>query len=129
MTGTPTGDNCDVDATGNSGCGVTSNDASSYGPTFNAAGGGFYAMERSDAGVKVWFWSRNSGSIPSDVLNGATSVDTDNWGTPFADFPSASCDMSSHFGPHNIIINLTFCEYNVPTSYGPDGLTGVLGRR
>ena len=99
MTGTSTGDNCDVDATGNSGCGVTSNDASSYGPTFNAAGGGFYAMERSDAGVKVWFWSRNSGSIPSDVLNGATSVDTDNWGTPFADFPSTSCDMSSHFGP------------------------------
>ena len=113
MTGTSTGDNCDVDATGNSGCGVTSNDASSYGPTFNAAGGGFYAMERSDAGVKVWFWSRNSGSIPSDVLNGATSVDTDNWGTPFADFPSASCDMSSHFGPHNIIINLTFCECDV----------------
>ncbi|TBU39650.1 hypothetical protein BD309DRAFT_1050607 [Dichomitus squalens] len=85
MAGTSTDDNCDVNATGNSGCGVKINDASSYGPTFNAVGGGFCAMERSDAGVKVWLWSRNSGSIPSDVLGGATSVDTDNWGTPLAD--------------------------------------------
>ncbi|TBU22209.1 endo-1,3(4)-beta-glucanase-like protein [Dichomitus squalens] len=124
MTGTSTGDNCDVNATGNSGCGVKSNDASSYGPTFNAAGGGFYAMERSDAGVKVWFWSRNSGSIPSDVLSGATSVDTDDWGTPFADFPSTSCDMASHFGPHNIVINLTFCGDWAGAVFEADGCPG-----
>ncbi|EJF56125.1 endo-beta-glucanase [Dichomitus squalens LYAD-421 SS1] len=124
MTGTSVGDNCDVNATGNSGCGVTSNDASSYGPAFNAAGGGFYAMERSDAGVKVWFWSRNSGAIPSDVLGGATSVDTDNWGTPFADFPSASCDMASHFGPHNIVINLTFCGDWAGAVFAADGCPG-----
>ncbi len=31
-------------------------------------------------------------------------------GTPFAFFPSTSCDIDSHFGPHNIIINLTLCK-------------------
>ena len=110
MTGTSTGDNCDVNATGNSGCGVTSNDASSYGPTFNAAGGGFYAMERSERGVKVWFWPRHAKHIPHDIRTGAYEVNTDHWGTPIADFPSTDCDMDSHFGPHNIVINLTFCE-------------------
>ena len=110
MTGTSVGDSCDVAATGNGGCGVSSNDAKSYGPAFNKAGGGFYAMERSDAGVKIWFWRRSSCKVPSEVLSGAKEINTDKWGTPFAAFPSDSCDMESHFGPHSIIINLTLCE-------------------
>lgn len=75
-------------------------------------------MERSNSGVKIWFWSR-WGAVPQDVANGATSVNTDNWGTPFADFPSTTCDVS-HFGPHNIVINLTFCGY-----FDLDGLRDV----
>lgn len=69
-------------------------------------------MERSDSDVKVWFWSRNS-NVPSDVSSGATTINTDNWGEPFAYFPDTSCDIDSHFGEQNIIINLTFCEYPV----------------
>ena len=114
MGGTSVGDNCDVAATGNGGCGVSSNDTKSYGPAFNKAGGGFYAMERGDAGVKIWFWRRSSCKIPSEVLSGATQIDTDKWGTPFAIFPSNSCDMDSHFGQHSIIINLTLCKSSKP---------------
>ena len=84
--------------------------ADSYGPAFNANGGGFYAMERSERGVKVWFWPRHAKHIPHDIRTGAYEVNTDHWGTPIADFPSTDCDMDSHFGPHNIVINLTFCE-------------------
>ncbi len=84
--------------------------ANSYGPAFNANGGGFYAMERSEKGVKIWFWPRHSRHIPRDVRHGEREVDTSRWGTPVADFPSTDCDMDSHFGPHNIVINLTFCE-------------------
>ncbi|KAI1790892.1 endo-beta-glucanase [Ganoderma leucocontextum] len=126
MTGTSVLTDCDVYATDNSGCSVLSSDATSYGPTFNTNGGGFYAMERSDAGVKIWFWPRGSSSIPSDVSSGATSVDTDNWGTPFADFPSTDCDMTSHFGPHNIVINLTFCGTwaGIASIYTGDGCPG-----
>jgi len=64
-------------------------------------------MERTDSFLKIWFWPRG-GTIPSDVLNGSASVNTDNWGTPSAFFPSGdSCPLSSKLGPHNIVIN---CE-------------------
>ncbi|KAF8888569.1 laminarinase [Infundibulicybe gibba] len=109
QTGTSTGNNCDSAATNNAGCGVTMPDSRSYGPSFNSNGGGWYAVERTSSFIKVWFWSRNAAGIPSDVSGGATSVNTDNWGTPVAYFPSTSCPISSKFGPHNIVINLTFC--------------------
>ncbi|TFK32346.1 laminarinase [Crucibulum laeve] len=109
QTGTAVQNNCDVAATNNAGCGVQITDTRSYGTIFNNKGGGWYAVERTNSFIKVWFWSREATGIPSDVLNGATSVNTDNWGTPRAYFPSTSCPISSKFGPHNIIINLTFC--------------------
>jgi hypothetical protein len=70
-----------------------------------------YAMERTDSEIKIWFWSRNDRSIPSDVRNAPISIDTSSWGTPFADFPNTDCDLASHFGPNNIVINLTFCMW------------------
>ena len=78
MTGTPTNNNCDVNTDGNSGCGVQAPTANSYGPSFNANGGGWYAMERTNSFIKVWFFPRNGG-IPSDVSSGARSVNTNNW--------------------------------------------------
>ena len=71
--------NCDVNSNGNAGCGVTAGVSNSYGPAFNAAGGGWYAMERTPNFIKVWFWSRSANNVPNDVKNGTTSVDTDNW--------------------------------------------------
>lgn len=108
MTGTASVNNCDVNTDGNSGCGVHAPTAQSYGPSFNAGGGGFYAMERTNSFIKVWFFPRNS-NIPSDMKSGASSINTDNWGTPTALFPNNQCDIGSHFDANNIIINLTFC--------------------
>ncbi|KAI0759554.1 laminarinase [Trametes elegans] len=124
QTGTATGNNCDTAATNNAGCGVQAPTSNSYGPAFNNAGGGWYAMERTNSFIKIWFWSRNDGSVPSDVKNGASSVNTGNWGTPYAYFPSQSCDISSHFGAHNIIINLTLCGDWAGAVYGQDGCPG-----
>ncbi|PIL26101.1 hypothetical protein GSI_11855 [Ganoderma sinense ZZ0214-1] len=125
-TGISLGTDCDVYTTGNAGCTAQNPTADSYGPAFNANGGGFYAMERSERGVRVWFWPRNSKHIPHDVYHGLNEVDTDNWGTPFAHFPSTNCDMDSHFGPHNIAINLTFCGdwAGIPSIYNADGCPG-----
>ncbi|KAF9218745.1 glycoside hydrolase family 16 protein [Gyrodon lividus] len=109
MTGTSEGTDCDVYDNNNSGCGVLNNDSKSYGPVFNGAGGGWYAIERTSSFIKIFFWERGSTSVPSDVQYPGASVDTDNWGTPNAYFPDTDCDFPSHFGPHNIIINLTFC--------------------
>ena len=102
--------NCDVAATGNAGCAVLDRSAKSYGLAFNNNGGGFYAMERSNSGVKVWFWPRHDKSIPADVAKGAKKINTAKWGTPSAHFPATSCNMARHFGAHNIIINLSLCE-------------------
>lgn len=65
------------DCEGNNGCGVQAPTANSYGPSFNQNGGGYYAMERTDTAIKVWFFTR--GNAPGDLSSGASSVNTDNW--------------------------------------------------
>ncbi|KAF8227851.1 endo-1,3(4)-beta-glucanase [Tricholoma matsutake] len=110
QTGTATQLDCNTAVNFNAGCGVKANSAQSYGPSFNGNGGGWYALERTDSSIKVWFWSRNDELVPPDVKYGGSFVDADIWGTPFANFPSTtSCDLASHFDQNNIIINLTFC--------------------
>ncbi|KAI0755388.1 hypothetical protein C8Q80DRAFT_1117777 [Daedaleopsis nitida] len=104
-----TGNNCDTAATDNAGCGVKAPSENSYGAAFNSAGGGWYATERTNSFIKIWFWSRGEDDVPADVRNGATSINTDDWGTPFAYFPSQTCNIADHFGEHNLVINLTLC--------------------
>jgi len=38
-----------------------------------------FAVERSSTQIRVFFWPRNSGSVPNEVRNGGTSVNPDNW--------------------------------------------------
>ncbi len=83
-----TGNDCDVYTTNNAGCGVQAPTPPSYGPAFNNAGGGWYAVERTDTFIKVWFWNREVPGTPGDVANGAGSVNTDNWvRTSFSPWP------------------------------------------
>ncbi|KAH7920553.1 glycoside hydrolase family 16 protein [Leucogyrophana mollusca] len=109
MTGTDEGDNCDVNETNNSGCGVALADTNSYGPNFNGKGGGWYAIERTGTYISIYFWERGSTSVPSEVKTPGSTINTSTWGTPAAYFPSTDCNFATHFGPHNIVINLTFC--------------------
>ncbi|KAF8749919.1 hydrolase family 16 [Rhizoctonia solani] len=74
----------------NTGCGVRNPLANSYGPQFNANGGGWYAMERTKTYIKVWFWPRNSATVPAQVKNGSGSINTSSWGTPFAAFVNSN---------------------------------------
>ncbi|KIK40426.1 glycoside hydrolase family 16 protein [Suillus luteus UH-Slu-Lm8-n1] len=100
------GTDCYAYDNGNAGCGVKINDNKSYGPQFNDNGGGCSARI---TGNQIFFWERTSSSVPSDVKSPGSNVNTSNWGTPAAYFPNTHCDFSTHFGAHNIIINLTFC--------------------
>ncbi|TFK50003.1 endo-1,3(4)-beta-glucanase-like protein [Heliocybe sulcata] len=124
QTGTVSSQDCNVADNGNSGCGVKAPSTNSYGPDFNSNGGGWYAMERTTSFIKVWFWARNDGSVPSDMSSGATTVDTDNWGEPTAYFPNTDCDLASHFGENNIIINLTLCGDWAGAVFNADGCPG-----
>ncbi|KIK89907.1 glycoside hydrolase family 16 protein [Paxillus rubicundulus Ve08.2h10] len=108
--GTTISTNCDATVNYNQGCVVDfSEDGNSFGPNFNRIGGGWYAMERTNDYISVWFWERGDRSAPYDVISGAPHINTSKWGTPSAYFPNTDCDLASHFGPNNIIINLTFC--------------------
>ncbi|KAF8636312.1 hypothetical protein AX17_003632 [Amanita inopinata Kibby_2008] len=106
--GTPLQLDCNTQVNSNAGCGVLFPTTNSYGPPFNSIGGGWYALERTNQQIRVWFWPRN-GAVPSDVSSGSSTVNPDNWGTADALFPATSCNIASHFDAHNIIINLTFC--------------------
>lgn len=80
MTGTLIQADCDVSVNQNAGCGVqapTTDD--SFGPAFNAGGGGWYAMERTTDIIQVWFWARNDTTVLNDLESGADGIVTDNW--------------------------------------------------
>ncbi|OQE14103.1 hypothetical protein PENSTE_c039G07567 [Penicillium steckii] len=98
--------NCLNTANDNAGCGVEGTKAS-YGEAFNDNGGGVYAMELRDAGIRIWMFSRDD--IPSDISNSSSSPDPSSWGKALADFPSTDCDISSHFKNQSIIANIDIC--------------------
>ncbi|KAK4575093.1 hypothetical protein LTR86_000945 [Recurvomyces mirabilis] len=101
--------NCWNETDSNAGCGVQG-PVDSYGSGFNANGGGIYAMELRDAGIRVWFFARDNipSNIPTDVAN-TTAPDPSVWPEPLADFPSTHCDISSHFKNQSIIANIDLC--------------------
>jgi len=127
QSGTTTSTDCDVAANNfsNEGCGVSfsNNDTSgldrigaSYGAPFNNNGGGYYAMSKSQAtGIQVWFWERDSSSVPPEISQGAQGgqgvFPSIAWGEPVANFPMLPgyCDYGSHFNAQRIVFDLTFC--------------------
>ena len=117
----PTSDVCDTNYNSNQGCGVTFRQASSYGSSFNDAGGGYYVVARTRAeGVRVWFWSRYDPTVPPEVRDptrggfpfGAPEAISPNgaWGVPDAFFPTwDNCGYDGHFNAHALVFDLTFC--------------------
>jgi hypothetical protein len=97
QTGTTTG-NADCGAGGGyTGCGVISNDATSYGTAFNANGGGYYAMLWTSTQIQVWYFP--AGSAPSDI--NSSNPNPANWPTPMANW--AGCDFDNYFKNMQIV--------------------------
>ncbi|KAI0726247.1 putative beta-glucanase from glycoside hydrolase family GH16 [Fomitopsis betulina] len=94
---------------GNNGCSVDAPYTASYGKVFNTYGGGYYALERTASFIRVWFWSRNDTTVPSEISSGASAINTSKWGTPIAFFPNTNCNFASLFQRNSIVIDLTFC--------------------
>jgi len=109
MMGLSQSTDCNANDNSNQGCGVKSSFSNSFGPPFNANGGGIYAMERTSTSISVWFWPSNSGLAPSAVMDGASTQDTSTFGEPDAAFVNTDCDIATEFAAHNIIFDLTFC--------------------
>lgn len=99
--------NCDVNDPNqdkNAGCGIHAEDTASFGQGFNAAGGGVYATEITDADVKIWFFPRSR--IPADIT--ATQPDPSTWGTPSAAF-KGECNISERLKNLSLVFDTTFC--------------------
>lgn len=81
----------------------------SWGNEFNEAGGGIWAMQfGNNGGVKIWFWGRKSGQIPSELSKPTQSpknLNPSSWGKPMANFQSDVIDAKVK--KQNIIINIT----------------------
>lgn len=76
----------------------------SDGERMNHMGGGVYALELREAGIRIWFFRRSQ--IPPDI---STNPDPSTWGLPLADFPNTKCDILSHFNNMSIVINIALC--------------------
>jgi hypothetical protein len=124
MTGTVLSGDCNANDNGNAGCGVHNNKANNYGPQFNAIGGGWYAMEKTNTSINVWFWARNDNTVPSAVATGGRSIDTSTFGTPYANFGNSQCDIATTFGPQNIVIDTTLCGDFAGALFNADGGSG-----
>ncbi|KAM3437134.1 hypothetical protein NHJ13734_004781 [Beauveria thailandica] len=98
---------CNVVGADNVGCGYVTHasDTSSYGDTFNAVGGGIYAMLWDDEYIKVWHFDRDA--APADIA--AKTPSPAGWGKPAAVYGGESCDVESHFRDMSIVLNINFC--------------------
>ncbi|KAI1079214.1 glycoside hydrolase family 16 protein [Whalleya microplaca] len=83
-------------------------DTSSYGDTFNAEGGGVYAMEWDADALKLWHFPKSN--TPEDIkLAPVVSPDPANWGPPQAIFGGPGCDADTYFYNMNLVLNINFC--------------------
>ncbi|KAF4972681.1 hypothetical protein FSARC_830 [Fusarium sarcochroum] len=91
----------------NVGCGFNppESDKSSYGDTFNAIGGGVYAMEWDSEYIKIWHFPR--GSIPADIE--AKKPDPRKWGLPQSLFGGSKCNVDEYFKDLKLVLNINFC--------------------
>ena len=105
---------CDGTHNQNSGCGVTSSTANSYGSNFNYKNGlgkfpnsgGVYATEWTSDHITTWFFPR--GSIPSDITNGTPNPS--GWGKAQSSFVGGSgCDIDTLFSNMQVVFDTTFC--------------------
>jgi hypothetical protein len=77
-------------------------DSYSFGDTFNAIGGGVYALEWTDEAIKIWHFPRTA--IPDDIT--AKQPDPSTWGEPEALFGGSNCDVDDYFNDMSIVLNM-----------------------
>ncbi|KAI0257529.1 glycoside hydrolase family 16 protein [Lactifluus subvellereus] len=107
------------------GCGVIEWSQASYGPTFDAQGGGVFAMKWDQDGISVWNFYRVA--IPDDILSGTPNPA--NWPKPTATLEPAGCDPLKYFRNHSIIFDITFCGDWAGNSYATSGCPGTCADR
>ncbi|KAF8810090.1 glycoside hydrolase family 16 protein [Phlegmacium glaucopus] len=116
---------CDAKLNSNSGCDVTEWSRASYGPLFEASGGGVIAMKWDENDISVWSFFR--AAVPADITQG--SPDPSEWGIPSATLSNSSCHIGQFFSNHSIVFDITFCGDWAGSSYATSGCPGTCAER
>ncbi|KAF8626517.1 hypothetical protein AX15_004822 [Amanita polypyramis BW_CC] len=119
------GTDCNALINDNAGCAVVEWSRASYGPYFDAQGGGVFAMKWDETGVAVWSFYR--AAVPQDIVQG--SPDPSNWGQPVAELWSSGCNPLNYFANHSIVFDITFCGDWAGNSYATSGCPGTCDER
>jgi hypothetical protein len=93
-----------LDCSTDTGCTSTSA-VNTFGPNFNRAGGGVFALLWKHNSIQVWIWPRNS--VPADVLS--LQPNPSHWGIPNTHFTLGEACTAKHFVDHQLVLNTTFC--------------------
>ncbi|KAL1719504.1 glycoside hydrolase family 16 protein [Schizophyllum commune] len=117
--------NCDGTVNSNAGCAIAEWSRASYGPYFDAQGGGVFAMKWDENGIAVYSFYR--AAIPDDINAG--SPNPSGWGKPVAFLSPDSCDPIKYFTNHSIIFDITFCGDWAGNSYATSGCPGECSDR
>ncbi|KAK7744833.1 hypothetical protein SLS62_009995 [Diatrype stigma] len=98
--------------------GSPASDTSSYGNTFNAEGGGVYALEWDNEELKIWHFPRSA--IPDDIVYAGSSAspEPETWGPPQAVFGGSDCDADTYFYNLSLVINTNFCGDYAGNTWG-----------
>lgn len=116
---------CNALINNNAGCGVTEWSRASYGPLFDEAQGGVFAMNWDENGIAVWSFYR--AAIPLDITQGEPNPS--NWGEPVAVLSTQSCNITNYFANHSIVFDITFCGDWAGNSYATSGCPGTCANR
>lgn len=125
FTGTAGSTICDHNYESNTGCGIVDQSIASFGPQFNAKGGGVYAMKWESSSIDVWFFYRSA--IPDDIINGLP--DPSGWPLPSASLSTLGCPIDQYFRNHMLIFDMTLCGDWAGTSYEAAGCPGTCAER
>ncbi|KAJ7835088.1 hypothetical protein B0H14DRAFT_3461573 [Mycena olivaceomarginata] len=84
-------------------CGYSDLDSTSFGPGFNNAGGGVFALQFAADGIKTWFWT--AANVPADIRNLSPTPST--WAASAARFniPVSSCSPETYFNDLLLVVN------------------------
>jgi len=117
--------NCDANLNDNSGCDTVEWSRASYGPYFDAQGGGILAMKWDENDISIWSFYR--AAIPTDVAAGTPNPSS--WGVPSARLTNTLCNIPQFFVNHTIVFDITFCGQWAGNSYATSGCPGTCPER
>lgn len=124
--GTIVNTDCRSSEKADTGCAVRDTSKISYGPGFDKAGGGIFALLRNKEGFKIWHFERHS--IPADIR--ARNPNPSSWPTPNAALSVDECaGVDSFFTPQNLIFDITLCGGFGTANYQADGCPGTCAER